>query len=140
MSFGTWSKVWPKISKVFVGRPSLCIYRMIQKFVSHGIDPWFYVVYGISPWFFTHSNFRGFCHFLRWWGFVAINSHLPYIYEGRNNDYLDQFGGNLIVKVKNGGNNDGIMMYNYGVDHRELCGQIFVLTKSLIFCSVISAH
>ena len=31
---------------------------------------------------------------------------------------------------QNGGNNGGIMMYNYGVDHRELCGQFFVLTLS----------
>ena len=30
---------------------------------------------------------------------------------------------------KNGGNNDGIMMYTYGVDHIELCGQFFVLTR-----------
>ena len=28
----------------------------------------------------------------------------------------------------NRGNNGGIMMYNYGLDHRELCGQFFVLT------------
>ena len=44
---------------------------------------------------------------LREWGFVAINAHLPCIYEGRNNDYLDQFRGNLIVKVKI---MEGIMM------------------------------
>ena len=55
--------------------------------------------------------------FLENGGFVAINAHLPYVYEGRNNDYLDRFGGN----------NDGIMMYNYGVDHREMCGQFCVL-------------
>ena len=66
--------------------------------------------------------------FLENGGFVAIDAHLPCIYEGMNNDYLNQFGWNLIVKVKNGGNNDGIMMYNYGVDHRDLCGQCFVLT------------
>ena len=29
---------------------------------------------------------------------------------------------------KNGGNNGGIMMYNYGLDHRELCVQFLVLT------------
>ena len=28
---------------------------------------------------------------------------------------------------QNGGNNGGIMMYTYGVDHRELGGQFFVL-------------
>ena len=33
-------------------------------------------------------------------GYVAINSHLPCIYGERNNDVLDQFGWNLIVKVK----------------------------------------
>ena len=25
-------------------------------------------------------------------------------------------------------NNGGIMMYNYGLDHKRLCGQILVLT------------
>ena len=29
---------------------------------------------------------------------------------------------------KNGGNNGGIVMYNYGLDHGELHGQFFVLT------------
>ena len=36
------------------------------------------------------------------------------------------FGGILIVKVKNGGNNGGIMVYNYGLDHREV-GEIFLV-------------
>ena len=31
--------------------------------------------------------------------YVAINAHLPYIYKGRNNDFLDQFRWNLIMKV-----------------------------------------
>ena len=44
--------------------------------------------------------FYGFLVFFERMGFFAINAHLPYIYEGRNNDYLDQFGGNLIVKAK----------------------------------------
>ena len=84
------------VTKVFVGRPSKCIYRMIQYFFPHGI----------GPWFLTHSCFRVFCSFLENRGFVAINADLPYIYEGMNNNYLDQFGGNLIVKVKM----EGIMM------------------------------
>ena len=33
-------------------------------------------------------------------GYVAINSHLPCIYEGRNNDVLEKNGWDLIVKVK----------------------------------------
>ena len=28
---------------------------------------------------------------------------------------------------QNGGNNGGIILYNYGLDHRELCGQFLVL-------------
>ena len=32
-------------------------------------------------------------------------------------------------ECQNGGNNGGVMMYNYVVDHRELCGQFFVLTR-----------
>ena len=30
---------------------------------------------------------------------------------------------------KNGGNNGGIMMYNYGLDHREIGEQFLVLTS-----------
>ena len=33
-------------------------------------------------------------------GYVTIDVHLPSIYEGRNNYVLNQFGWNLIVKVK----------------------------------------
>ena len=33
-------------------------------------------------------------------GYIAINSQLPCIYGGRNNNVLDQFWWNLIVKVK----------------------------------------
>ena len=33
-------------------------------------------------------------------GYVAINAQLPCIYGGRNNEVLDQFWLNLIVKVK----------------------------------------
>ena len=91
------SKVW---LKVVVGRPSQCIYRVFQDFVSHGNDPWYFIVHGICPWFLTHSHFRVFWSFLREWGYVAIHSHLPRIYGGRINDVLDQFGWNLIVKDK----------------------------------------
>ena len=68
-------KVWDfqkvtKVSecKVLVGRPSQCIYRMIQDFLAHGIDPWFFIVYGIYPWVLTHSLFRIFWSFLGEWG------------------------------------------------------------------------
>ena len=73
---------------------------MIQYFLSHGISPWFLIVHGICPWFLTHSNFRVFYPFWENGGYVAMIFHLPYIYEGRNNDVLDQFSWNLIVKVK----------------------------------------
>ena len=35
---------------------------------------------------------------------------------------------------QNGGNNGGTMMYNYGLDHRELCGQFLVLTDFPLMC------
>ena len=38
------------------------------------------------------------------------------------------FGGILVVKVKNGGNNGWLMIYNYGLDHRELGEHFLVLT------------
>ena len=49
---------------------------------------------------YNHSHFRVFGHFWENGGYVSINSHLPCIYEGRNNDVLDQFGWNSIVKIK----------------------------------------
>ena len=58
-----------------------------------------------SAWYlsmvFDPFSFLGFFGpFLREWGYVAINSHLPCIYGGRNNDFLDQLRWNLIMKVK----------------------------------------
>ena len=50
---------------------------------------------------------------------------------GRNNDVLDHFSGNTIVKVENVGNNGGNMMYDYGLDHRELGEKKLVLTVSI---------
>ena len=38
------------------------------------------------------------------------------------------FGGILVVEVKNGRNSGGRMMYNYGLDHRNLGEQFLVLT------------
>ena len=35
---------------------------------------------------------------------------------------------------QNEGNNGGTMMYNYVLDHRELCGQILVLTDCPLMC------
>ena len=40
------------------------------------------------------------CPFIRDWGYVAINALIACIYEGMNNGVLDQFGWNLVVKVK----------------------------------------
>ena len=56
--------------------------------------------------FFLPILILGFFGPLREWGFVAINANLPCIYAARKNDYLNQFGGNLIMKVKM----EGIMM------------------------------
>ena len=30
---------------------------------------------------------------------------------------------------QNGGNNGGTMMYNYGLDHKEICGHFLALTN-----------
>ena len=38
------------------------------------------------------------------------------------------FGWNFSCEGQNGGNNGGIMMYNYGLDQRELYIQFLVLT------------
>ena len=66
--------------------------------------PWYWSMVFHSAWYFsmesTHSHFRVFLSFLGEWGYVAINAHVPCIYGGRNNDGLDQFGWNLIVKFK----------------------------------------
>ena len=99
---GKWKVQKSKVlwQKVFVGRPSQCIYRMIQDFLTHGIAPWFFIVYGIYPWFLTHSHFRIFFPFWENGAYVSINDQLLYIYKGRNNDVLSQFWWNLIVKFK----------------------------------------
>ena len=100
-----------------MGRPSQCIYRMIQDFLTHGNDPWYFIVHGIYPWFLTHSHFSFFGPFWREWGYVTINAQLSCIYGGRNNNVLDHFWWNFSCEGQNGGNNGGIMMYNYGLDH-----------------------
>ena len=38
------------------------------------------------------------------------------------------FSGNLVAKVKNGGNNGGNMMYDYCLDHGDLGEHFLVLT------------
>ena len=51
--------------------------------------------------FFDHSHFRFFLFpFLREWGYASIYAQIPCIYGGRNNNLLDQFLWNFIVKVK----------------------------------------
>ena len=75
---------------MFLRRPSECIYKMIRDFITHGI----------CPWFLTHSHFSFFFPFWENGDYVAINAILLCIYGGKNNDVLDQFGWNLIVKVK----------------------------------------
>ena len=72
-------------SGMFVGRPSQCIYRVIQGFLTHGILLCMVFVHGFLPIFIL-----GF--FSPFWdnqGYVSINSHLLCIYEGRNSDVLD---------------------------------------------------
>ena len=49
------------------------------------------------------------------------------------------FGGFLVVKVKNGGNNGGNMMYDYGLYHRELGEHLFVLTDFPLMCDARSS-
>ena len=44
------------------------------------------------------------------------------------------FCGFLVVKVKNGGNNGGDMMYDYGLDHEELGEHFFVLIECPLMC------
>ena len=82
--------------KVVVGRRSQCIHRMIQNFLSHGIRPLFFIVYGFLP--ILILGFFG--PFWENGGYCVINSQLPNIYGEMNNDILDQFWQNLIVKVK----------------------------------------
>ena len=72
-----------------MGRPSQCIYRMIQDFLTHGNDPWYFIVHGIYPWFFTHSHFSFLGPFWREWGYVTLNAQLSCIYGRRNNNVLD---------------------------------------------------
>ena len=42
---------------------------------------------------------------------------------------MDHIWWNFSCEGQNGGNNGGTMMYNYGLDHRELCGKFLVLIE-----------
>ena len=119
--------------KVFVLRPSQCIYRMVQGFWTHGNDRWYFIVHGIYLWFFTHSHFRVFLSFLER---VRIN-HNKFSTSlhlwGRNNNVLDHIWWNFSCEGQNGWNNGGNMMYNYGLDHKELGEQFLVLTLPMLW-------
>ena len=115
---------------MFVGRPSHCIYRIIQDFLTHGILLCMVFVHGFGP--ILILGF--FCPFWREWGYAAINSHIHCIYGARNNNVLDQFWWDFSCEGQNRGNNGGTMMYNYGLDHRELCGQFLVLIDCPQMC------
>ena len=51
-----------------------------------------------------------------------------------NNNVLDHFWWNFSGEGQNGGNNVGNMMYNYGLDHKELGEQFLVLTDCPLMC------
>ena len=112
---------------------------MIQDLISHGIDPWFFIMYGTCPWFFTHSHFWGFWSFLGEWVYVPIITQFSCIYGGRNNNVLDHNWWNFSCEGQNGGNNGGIMMYNYGLERRELGEQFLVLTDCPLICEGMSS-
>ena len=92
------SKVWPKkclwgdLHNVFIGWSKV----FLAMVMTRGILLCMVFVHGFWP--ILIIGFFGL--FWREWGYVAINAQLSCIYEGRNNDVLDQFWWNLIVKVK----------------------------------------
>ena len=53
---------------------------------------------------------------------------------GRNNNVLDHILWIFSCEVQNGGNNDGNMMYDYGLDHGELGEHFLVLTDCPLMC------
>ena len=55
----------------------------------------------------------------------------------RNNDVLDHILWKYNCEGKNGGNNGGNMMYDYGLDHRELGEHFLVLTLSIVVSDLI---
>ena len=86
---------------MFGGRPSQCIYRMIQGFLTHGNDPWYFIVHGICPWFFTHSHFRWFWSFLERVGINYNKCSASLHFFGKELImFWAIFGGILVVKVK----------------------------------------
>ena len=91
-------------------------------------------MHGICPWFLTHSHFRVFWSFLERVGICTINDQLPCIYGGKNNNVLDHIWWNFSCEGKNGGNNSGIRMSNYGLDHRDPGDQFSVLTDCPLIC------
>ena len=79
-----------KWQNVFLGRPSQCIYRMVQGFLNHGI----------YLWFFYSFSFLGFLT-LFWSGDKSqINAHIPFIYGEGIMIFWTIFSGNSIMKFK----------------------------------------
>ena len=115
---------------IFVGIPSQCIYMMIQGFLlcivfDHGFLPILILGFFVPFW--------------REWGYVTINSQLHCIYGGRNNKLLHHIWWNYNCEFQNEGNNSGIMMYNYGLGHREISEHFLVLT-TLQWISIIDFY
>ena len=87
---------------MFVGIHSQCIYRVIQGFMTHVMDPWYFLVHGIYPWFLTHSHFKVF-FVKKEWGYVTINAQHQCFNGRMNNNDFNHFLWNLIIKVKTNG-------------------------------------
>ena len=115
---------------MFVGRPSQCICSMVQVFLTHGILLCMVFIYSFLP----ILIFRAFWPFLERVGINHNKCSTSLHLWGRNNNVLDHIQWNFSCEGKNGGNNGGNMMYDYGLYHGELGDQFLVLTDCPLMC------
>ena len=115
---------------MFVVRPSQCIYRMVQGFLTHGILLCMVFIYGFLP----ILIFRVFLSFLQRVGINHNKCSTSLHLWRRNNNVLDYIWCKFSCEGQNGGNNGGNMMYNYGLDHRDLGEPFFALTDCPLVC------
>ena len=92
------------------------------RFLTHGILLCMVLIYGFLP----ILIFRDFWSFLERVGINHNKCSSSLLLWGRNYDVLDHIQWKYNCEGQNGGNNDGKMMYDYGLDNGELSEHFFV--------------
>ena len=117
---------------MFWGRPSQCIYKMVQGFLTHGILLCMVFIFGFLP----IIIFRVFWSYLERVGINHNKCSTSLHLGGSNNNDLDHIWWIFSCEGQNRGNNGGNMMNDYGLGHGEL-GEYFLVLSKGIFNKII---